>query len=418
MSTVFRIALRNVLRHRRRALITAVVMMAGVGFFIGLDSLYNGLDRLSVDDLINLRDSSVKIFSAAYDADRASYPLDKGIGDAAAVRGALEKDSRVVAVTTRTQFLAQAGNNRDATWVIGTVVDPAADATVFELRKTISGSYFTPQAAADRQVILGRELASRLGLGVGDTMVLAASTRYEAQNADEFTIVGILSTSDPTLNKGTVFITYDAANDFLDLGGLVTEMDVRLRQRVNLSDTLADSASVAAAVRTAFPSLSPYSFQDFNRGFLTVLKQKRVWGYMIMLFILLLAAVGIVNTVLMSVYERIREVGVLKALGFRGRDVVWMFIFEGFLVGCLGSLLGAALGVLIDSYSIFAGFPLQKMGSDVGAGFAYWGTLRGEWNPGSILFAVIFGIVIAMIAAAIPARTAARMTATSALRFV
>jgi len=418
MSTVLRIALRNVIRHRRRALITAVTMMVGIGLFIALDSLYNGLDRLSVDDLINFRDSSVKIFSAAYDADRESFPLDKGVPDAASLESWLKKDKRVVAVTTRTQFLAQAGNNRDTTYVIGTAVDPAADPTVFALKNVVSGSYFTPQAGADRQIIIGRELAEKLGLTLGDTMVLAASTRFEAQNADDFTIIGLLSTSDPTLNKGTVFITLNAANDFLDLGGLVTEMDVRLRPRVNLSDTLAESASVAAEVKAAFPALAPYSFQDLNKGILTVLKQKRIWGYVMMLFILLIAAVGIVNTVLMSVYERIREVGVLKALGFQGKEVVRMFILEGFFIGCLGSVLGAALGILINCYSIYVGFPLQKFGSDVGAGFAFWGTLRGEWNPGSILFAVIFGMVIAVIAAAIPARSAARMTATSALRFV
>ncbi len=418
MSTVVRIALRNVIRHRRRALITAVTMMVGIGFFIALDSLYNGLDRLSVDDLINFRDSSVKIFSAAYDADRESFPLDKGVPDPASLESWLKRDKRVVAVTPRAQFLAQAGNNRDTTYVIGTAVDPAADPTVFALKSVVSGSYFTPQAGADRQIIIGRELADKLGLTIGDTMVLAASTRFEAQNADDFTIVGLLSTSDPTLNKGTVFITLNAADDFLDLGGLVTEMDVRLRPRVNLSDTLADSASVAAGVKAAFPTLAPYSFQDLNKGILTVLKQKRIWGYVMMLFILLIAAVGIVNTVLMSVYERIREVGVLKALGFRGKEVVWMFILEGFFIGCLGSVLGAGLGILINCYSIYVGFPLQKFGSDVGAGFAFWGTLRGEWNPGSILFAVIFGMVIAMIAAAIPARSAARMTATSALRFV
>lgn len=417
MSTIIRIALRNVLRHKRRALITAITMMVGIGFFIFLDSLYNGLDHLSIDDVINFRDSSLKIFSSAYDADRESYPLDKGMADTAALSVWLKKDTRVVAVTPRTQFLAQAGNNRDAIYVIGNVVDPASDEQVFSLRKALIGRYFTPQAGSDRQIILGKELADKLGLKIGDTVVLAATTKYEAQNADDFTIVGLLSTSDPTLNKSSVFITFDAANDFLDLEGLVTETDVRLRQRVNLSDILADSASVAAAVKAAFPSLAPYSFQDLNKGILTVLRQKRIWGYVMMLFLLLIAAVGIVNTVLMSVYERIREVGVLKALGFRGREVVWMFILEGFFVGCLGSLLGAAMGTLINCYSIYVGFPLSKFG-DVGAGFVFWGTLRGEWNPGSILFAVVFGMVVAMVAAYIPARSAARMTATSALRFV
>jgi putative ABC transport system permease protein len=417
MSTIIRIAFRNVIRHRRRALITAITMMVGIGFFIALDSLYNGLDRLSVDDVINFRDSSVKIFSAAYDADRESYPLDKGIPDTTVLGRWLEQDKRVVAVTPRTQFLAQAGNNRDSVYVIGNVVDPVSDAKVFLLKNALIGGYFAQRAGSDRQVIVGKDLAAKLGLSVGDTVVLAASTRYEAQNADDFTIVGLLSTSDPALNKSSVFITYDAANDFLDLGGLVTEMDVRLEPRGNLPATLADSAAVAAATAAAFPTLAPYSFQDLNKGILTVLKQKRAWGYVMMLFLLLIAAVGIVNTVLMSVYERIREVGVLKALGFRGREVVRMFLLEGFFVGCLGSLLGAALGVLINCYTIYVGFSLAKFG-DVGGGFVFWGTLRGEWNPGSIVFAVIFGMVVAMVAAYIPARSAARMTATSALRFV
>jgi putative ABC transport system permease protein len=421
MSTIIRIALRNVLRHRRRALITAITMMVGIGFFIGLDSLYNGLDRLSVDNLINLSDSSVKIFSREYDADRASYPLDKGMGDLGALREALGKDRRVAALTPRAQFLAQAGNYRDTVHVIGTVVDPAVDTGVFALKDSLIGSWFSASAPAapDRRIILGKELADKLGLKLGDTVVLAASTRYEAQNADEFTIVGLLATSDPALNKGTVFITYAAANDFLDLEGLVTEVDVRLQHRLNLSETLADAAGVSASVRAAFPDLAPYAFQELNKGFLTVLKQKRAWGYMIMLFILLISAVGIVNTVLMSVYERIREVGVLKALGFRGREVVWMFTLEGLFVGCLGSLLGAAMGILIECYTILVGFNLQGLfGGSTGSGFAFWGTIRGEWNPGTIVFGVIFGVVVALVAASIPARSAARMSATAALHFV
>ena len=109
MSTVMRIALRNVIRHRRRALITAVTMMVGIGFFIALDSLYNGLDRLSVDDLINFRDSSVKIFSAAYDADRESFPLDKGIPDAASLESWLKRTNGSLPSPPARSFLPRRG---------------------------------------------------------------------------------------------------------------------------------------------------------------------------------------------------------------------------------------------------------------------------------------------------------------------
>ncbi len=437
MSMVLRIALRNVLRHKRRAIITAITMMAGIGLFIALDSLMSGLDKLSVENMINLRSSSVKVFTAAYDADRQSLPLGNGIadGERTALEDALKQEGRVEGFAPRTQFLAEAGNYRDSVHVIGTAVDPAADPGVFRLAGYLQGSWFSPPPAddfasgaaaaegglppaPDRQVILGKDLADKLELRLGDSLLLAATTRYEAQNADDFTIVGLLASSDPALNQSSVFITYAAAADFLDLDGLVTELDIRLRPRVNLAATVRDAARVAAQIEGAFPGLAPYTFSELEQGFLDLMRQKRMWSFAIIFILLLIAGVGIVNTVLMSVYERIREVGVLKAMGFRRREVVWMFSFEGLLVGLLGSLMGAALGVLLDAYLISVGFPLDKMAGSAGAGLPFWGTAHGEWNPGSILFAVLFGLAVSLVAAVIPARQAGRMTATAALRFV
>jgi putative ABC transport system permease protein len=422
MNTIVQIALRNVVRHKRRALITAITMMAGIGVFIAVDSLMNGMDRLSVDNMINLSESSVKVFTSAYYADRKALPLDDAIPDPTALAGTISEDPRVSAITRRTEFLARLGNYRDSVPVVGTVVDPVTDPKVFSLTDYISGSYFSSSAqtggSPDRRIILGAELARKLGVTVGDTVVLSAATRYEASNADDFTLIGLLSTSDPVLNQSTIFITYAAADDFLDLGGLATELDVRMVHRVNLSDTAADAASLAAAIKKQNPDLAPYSFDQLAQGFLTLLKQKRAGSILIIFIILLIAAVGIMNTVLMSVYERIREVGVLKAMGFRSREVVWMFILEGLFVGLLGSLMGAALGGILDALLVFIGFPLDKMAGSLGSGIPFWGRLYGEWNPGAMIFAVIFGVVIALIAAVIPARKAAKMTATDALHFV
>jgi putative ABC transport system permease protein len=445
--TVLRIAFRNVLRHRRRAFITALTMMAGIGIFIGMDSLMNGMDRVSVDNLINLRESSAKVFSGSYYAERKALPLDHGIPDPQALGQALRGRPDVRAVTARTQFLAEIGNYLDATPVVGTAIDPRTDPQVFTLKPYVSGSWFAqdggspgtapaaagalPASAAaaaaaaaaparsDRQILIGAALASKLGAGVGDTVVLSARTRYEARNADEFTIAGLLHTTDPALNQGTAFITLAAAEDFLDLGGLVTEMDVRLRERVNLDELVSDARAFASSVSSEYPGLRALSFDELGGGFLSLLRQKRAGSILVILVILLIAAVGIMNTVLMSVYERIREVGVLKAMGLRSREVVWMFTLEGLLVGLLGSLLGAALGLALDAYLIFAGIPLEAIAGNLAtSGFSFWGNARGEWNPGSVVFAVVFGLAVALVAAVIPARKAAKMTATDALHFV
>lgn len=472
MSTLLRIALRNVARHRRCALITAITMAAGIALFIWLDSLMDGMDRLSVDNLINLRDSSVKVFTTAYESDRASYPLKDGIADPAALAAKLQRDPRVVEVAPRTEFLAQAGNYRDSLPVVGIVVDPVRDPKVFALNDYLIGRPFSAAPAAPsapaalaapavpattasgpaaasassptkgspvgvvggasdwstagpgappssrREIIVGKALAEKLGLSLGHSILLEATTRYGAVNADDFTIVGLLNSSDPALSQSTVFIPYDEANDFLDLGGLTTELDLKLAARPSLADAVREANTVAAEIRAADPALTAKSFAELDSGFLKLLAQKRAGYVVIVLIILLIAAVGIVNTVLMSVYERVREVGVLKALGFRNREVVWMFTIEGLVVGLLGSLLGVIVGIALEAQLIFVGLPLDKIANFGSAGIPFWGRLYGAWNPGSILLAVVFGLAVSLLASLIPARGAARMTATAALHFV
>ncbi len=431
MNEVFRIALRNVLRHKKRAFITAITMMVGIALFIGFDSMMAGLDRLSIENMINLSYSSLKIFTKAYVAERDVYPLDYGISNPDKIVTELKTDPRVQSVALRTEFLGELSDYRNSLPVRGIVVNPSVDAGVFTLPEHVSGSFFGEGgkpadgvesgslAQAVNPIVIGSGLAAKFNLKIGDTILLSAHTRYDAQNADEFTVVGLLSSFDPTLDDNSVFITYNTADNFLDLEDLVTEMDVRLVHRLNIDEAVGDANAVAAAVKAANPALDAQTFKELGRAYFDLMGAKRSGTVVLVLIILLIAAVGIVNTVLMSVYARIREVGVLKALGFRRREVVWMFTFEGIFVGAIGSAMGAILGILIDVYLIFVGFPLDKMaGSSAVGGLSFWGTLYGTWNPGMIVFAVLFGLVVATVAAIIPARKAAKMTATAALRFV
>lgn len=432
MNEVFRIALRNVLRHKRRAFITAITMMVGIAMFISFDSLMAGVDRMSIENMINLSHSSLKIFTKDYLADRDVYPLDYGIGDPQAVARRLQADPLVEATTHRTEFLGQLSDYRDALPVRGIVIDPAQDAKVFTLPKYTEGSFFGvdgvgSDANADAKmnlaqvsnpIVVGSSLAQKFGLKVGDPILLSARTRYDSQNADEFTVVGILTSFDPGVDN-SVFLTYETANQFLDLENLVTEMDVRLVHRLNIDRTVSDADAVAASVKASDPALTAQTFKELGRAYFDLMGTKRSITLALVMIILLIAAVGIVNTVLMSVYARVREVGVLKALGFRRREVVWMFTLEGIFVGILGSVMGAVLGAGLNYLLITDGIPLSVFGdSSMAGGLPFWGTMYGVWNPGTIIFALTFGIVIATVAAIIPARKAAKMTATDALRFV
>jgi len=304
-------------------------------------------------------------------------------------------------------------------------LDPEKDGKVYSLPDYVDGSWFGQNGGVSasaseyaRTIVLGRGLAGDLGLKIGDWVVLSARTRYESQNADDFLISGLIDSSEPAINSSGVFVSFADAEDFLDLEGLRTEMSVRMKGRTNLKDAMAESDGLAEAIRAGFPNLEAKSFGEVGRQFLEIAKMKSKGAGVIILVILLISGVGIANTVLMSVYSRVREIGVLRAFGLKPKEIARLFLIEGGIIGLIGSLGGVAFGLLIVTYFVKVGLSIDFMGREMAGGMPIWGTLYGEWNPGQMIVAAIFGVAVSLFASRSPARKAGRLEVTNALRFV
>jgi putative ABC transport system permease protein len=219
------------------------------------------------------------------------------------------------------------------------------------------------------------------------------------------------------VNGAGLFMPLEDARALLDAPReLVTEIDVALPRASSLGAALAASDGEAAALRSALPGarIDPLSF--LAQDYLGLRNLKARYSYAIILIVLLIAAVGIVNTILMSVYSRVREIGVLRAYGMVPRDILRLFTLEGLAVGIFGSLLGVAFGTLLNLLMVVKGFSLDAFASSMGS-MPLSGTLYGEWNPSTMVVGFLFGVIVAVVAARIPARRAARLEPTTALRF-
>ncbi|HRS05122.1 MAG: ABC transporter permease [Spirochaetota bacterium] len=416
-STLATIAWRNVWRHGKRTALTVITMAFGLGLYIGMDSILKGMDRMGLENMMELSDSSVKITTRTYDEESQSLPLDYGIPDVGAVEALLKKDPRVLGTAPRLRFVGQLSNGKDSLPVQLIAIDPERDDQVFSLAKYRIGTALTVHG--DEPVImLGKKLAAELGLELGSWVTLSARTRYDSQNAQDFQVVALLDTPDPTINNGNGYISFSAAEPFLDLEGLRTELAVRMEKRINLKDAMKDSDEVAALVNANFPELSAKSFGEIGRQFLELSKAKSKGAGMIIFIMMIIAGVGIANTVLMSVYSRIREIGVLRAFGLTAKDIRRLFLLEGGLIGLVGSLAGLLFGIMLDAYFIFWGMPLDAMMGNIDMGLPVGGNLYGEWNPDQMVVAVIIGILIALYASRSPAKRAGKLEVTNALRFV
>jgi putative ABC transport system permease protein len=415
MAMLFKIALRNISRHRRRTFFSAITIAAGIFFFIVMDSIMAGLDRGAIDNMVALTTGAIRLQTHEYAAEADAFPLREGVAGYDALRATALENPKVKGVTGRTRFIGQLSIYTDMKPIIGTVIDPATDSTVFTLKNYVEGAYFSNEN--EREIILGKKLAEELGLTVGSWVTLYALTRNDARNADEFRIVGLLATTDPVLNGSGVFISNRAADSFLDLDGLVTDVMIGVHRRVNFADFDRDVGSVKNGLKAGCPGLVLQTFMEQEAGFFEIAKSKRAFGFVFLLVILLIAAVGIFNTVLMSVYERIREIGVLRAFGLKRRELTLLFLLEGFLTGVLGVLLGLFIGTLMNIYLVTKGYPIDKLAGDAMGNYPIWGTIYGQWNFGVWFVVSIFSIVVATVAGLLPARKAGRMEIVATLRF-
>lgn len=422
MDELWKIAARNVVRHRKRTIITGIVMMVGIGLYIGYDSILSGMDRMAIDSMVSYSSSWLKVRTPEYAAESMGFPIDSGIADPEAAMAAMRKAApEITATAPRTLFVAQASNYTDAEPVIAAAVDPAADAAVFGVAGSVSaGRWLAAGAggAAPREAVIGAGLAKDLGLAVGDGLLLSARTIYENDNADEFTIAGIVDGSAALAGTATVYMSYADARVFLGESLPVTEIDVAAASAPSLEKELEGSVQAAALVKAALPSLAVDPVGEFAKDYLALRSSKSKASLLLIAMILLIAAVGIVNTILMSVYSRIREIGVLRAYGMTPKDIRKLFTREGIILGAVGSLAGLGFGALLDWFLVSVGISLSAFGNLDFGSIPINGVMRGEWKPESFLVGLVFGIAVAWLAARIPAKRAGKLEPTDALRFV
>jgi putative ABC transport system permease protein len=416
---ILKIAFRNILRHKRRTLLSAITIAFGLMLFILFDSLLSGIDRSSMENMVNLTDGSLKIYSKGYAAEKMAYPLKYGIDDIGSLRRYVKTLPEVSGVTPRIAFLTEIINGERSLRTVGSVIQPDTDPKVFTLPKYINAGRFFSKGNM-QEVILGKKLAGDLGVGVGDTVLLNTRTRFEANNAVDFEVVGLLETPAPFINESGIFITFQAANQFLDVQDLVTELDIHVpwSKTEDINVYLQQINTLRNKINARFPSLNVNTFHDINSAFIEMMAGKRKAQSMLTFFILLIGAVGIVNTILMSVYERIREVGVLRALGIQPHEIRRMFLYEGVLIGLVGGLMGIVASFLVNIWMVNAGMDFTFMMKNIDSSqMPISGVFYGQWNIQTFFVALFLGTVISALAAIVPARKAAKITPIQCLKF-
>jgi len=259
--------------------------------------------------------------------------------------------------------------------------------------------------------LIGEKLANDLGISSGSKISLLVSTSDGETDEDIFTVRGLFATGVVSYDAGTVYMPLPKAQAITNAGERISAV-ILLTEEAEMADP------VAAALRG--PGRSVVTWKDMNALILGAIEQGMFFYIMIYGIVILIVAVIIANTLLMSVFERTRELGILAALGMKGRQIMGMFLMESATLGLLGVLLGVALGSLGVYYLATVGISLGDMDvSDItgtGSGFAIGTTLYGAFAWGDTVMLAAACLIIILLASLYPAWFATRKEPIDALR--
>jgi ABC-type lipoprotein release transport system permease subunit len=409
MSSFVKLAWRNMWRNWRRTAIALVAIVLGLILLLFFDGMITGSDQAIFGNAVRLYGGNIQIHAPGYRAKASRLPMYP-LENAAAVVQAATAQPQVVSAAKRINTGGIITSNEGSFPVSITGLEPAVEAPVSIQAENISQGRFLTADDGDA-IVIGQGLADLLKVNVGDRVKLLGRSRRGQMRQRTMTIVGIYDLRMREAEERLVFMTLPEAQTLYNLRRQATEVAVTLQD-------VGQEKAVLATLQRELPGDEVDSWQTLKPEIQETMETKQVFTSVMGLIVVLIASIGILNLMMMAVFERTREMGVLAALGMKGRQIMGLFLLEGTLIGLVGAIIGCLLGLLLLGL-------VGRVGIDFSfaSGMGEVGALMGDRlypsvTLGGVVSRGVAVALIAMLASLYPAWQAARQEPAEALHHV
>jgi len=405
MKTLLKIAWRNIWRNKLRSF--AVFASVALGLWAGIfaTSLANGLNEQRISAVIENQLAHIQIHQHGF---KENFEISKTINTKEEVEQTLKQNENVKAYTTRTIVSGMVSSASSTKGVQVKGVNPADEDAVIGLKEfVIEGEYFG-KSGRTPSIVLGKTLADKLNVKVRKKLVLKFQDAENEVIAAAFKIKGIYKTVDTRADEMTVFVEQQKLNELLGFENQIHEVAIKIQDLEQLE-------TVTSQLKAALPNLLVESWKEVFPG-LDTADQIQAKTSMLLLYIIMLAlCFGILNTMLMVVLERVREFGMLMAVGMNKTKVFFMVLFETIFLMLTATPVGLAMAWLTVWYFSKYGLNLSAQSDGLGRmGIdpIIYPSLTYDYYPKVILLVV----VAAIISAIYPAIRAVRLNPAESIR--
>ncbi len=407
MTFLLRLAVKNVLRKAWRSLLTAIPVLVGVMMTILGWGLIDGIDNAVIFGQIKSDSGHFRVMAEGWLETEEEAELDLLIEDPGAAAGLLAPvdDLRL---HPRLSFSAELSDGRNGLVARGIGIEPDAYFADFVLpfERQLEGE----DDNGLESIWLGAILAEDFDVAPGDALTVLVRTRHGSYNAEEYTVRGLIRSQNPAIDNFAFFIPLASARELLDTGGAVSEIVGLLPRR-----SLAVDLPARLGPELAACGLEIQTWRQRAEPMLRINRLRRKILGVIVGIIILVAATSIMNTVVMAAFERVREIGALRALGLQIEGVVGLFLAEALIIGLLGAAAGCGSGVAVVHW-LRDGLDFSAAAASGGIAMSVSTVLYFEHNPGQVAVAFAIGLGMTLIAALYPSIKFSRLPPVEAMR--
>ncbi len=415
MGAMIRMAFRNVRRNKLRTVLALLCVFAAVFTNVAMGGLMNGMMSSLVRNYTRTQCGHLRVVSADF-AEREDFlPLDEFVENRDQVLRALESDpflaKRVKTVAERVGFGVLLSNGNATKAALALAGDPVKEESLLMLGKSVlpGGSY--PDAPGE--ALMGERLAKALGLSPGDEVKVVAQKTDSGIRMKKFRLSGIVRTGLLSVDDGLLFLPLADAKSLLRMGDASQQILVMLGDHRD-ADAAAAAARKALAAAGLAEGVAVQSWTEVGDYAQLTGMVSKVYG-IFYVGLSLLGAFIITNIMTMVILERKREIGVLKAMGFKGREILSLFVAEGASIGFLGSALGLAAGLAYHAAIVAkGGYDFSSMLANLA--YPMDSVVIPEVSAASAALIFVIGVAVAALMSLSPARRAARMNAIDAIK--
>lgn len=402
---LFKLAYRNFFRNTRRSIISGISVALAITAIIFARSYIGGIVQNMSGNVVRLISGHITITTKEYERRERMIPLSESIELSDEFYASLPKDD-IELITPRIRFGVLLGEDELSIPALGYAIDPEKERNIAGLQKRlVDGTYIE---SGERAAILGSGLAARLGMAIGDTLTVITRTAYDSPTGMNLVIKGTFRTGIGGMDRSIFYIPLDVGQALLDLEGRTTEVIILVKDP-------GKAVQVARSIKLGNDySVVPFQYNPVLR----YVNMAELIYSVFYLVVLLVACSAIANTMLMIVFERTKEIGMMKALGLNNLSIVGLLTIEAGIIGIVGSFLGSVVGTILSYWLKYNGIDISMVSSTASADMPFGPIIYLAPTPFIIATAFLLGMLITIIVALLPISRAIKINPAKALKTI